>query len=233
MCNPTLKIDRSSWFASTKEESITINNFLDNCNEEGCGWVVKQPFVTNQIVKGLKTKDEVSKKLSSIFNNDNHGIYPYAMIQPCMKNRKEYKVVYIPSKSIIYVSSARTTSGHYKKAFPTGQNHCDLFTFVMQAVKVLQEACPHTICDGLLFGVDVFMNQAGDFIVNEFESLEAAYYGKSIAENNVTNFLKEYWYGKLMDLDLIQDLLTKSCNIKVAEEDLAKSRRVKRKTLLK
>jgi hypothetical protein len=58
--------------------------------------------------------------------------------------------------------------------------------------------------------------------VNEFESLEkAVYYGKSIAENNVTNFLKEYWYEKLMDLDLIQDLLTRSCNIKVAEEDLA------------
>jgi hypothetical protein len=44
----------------------------------------------------------------------------------------------------------------------------------MQSVKVLLEACPHTICDGL-FRVDVFMNQAGDFIVNEFESLEAAY----------------------------------------------------------
>ena len=84
-------------------------------------------------MKGLKTKDAVLKKPSSIFNNDIHqGIYPYAMIQPCMKNRKEYKVVvYIPSKSIICVSSARTTSGHYKKVFPTGQNHCDLFTFVI------------------------------------------------------------------------------------------------------
>ena len=48
MCSPTLKIDKSSWFASTKEEnSITITNFLDNCDEEGSGWVVKQPFVTD------------------------------------------------------------------------------------------------------------------------------------------------------------------------------------------
>ena len=60
------------------------------------------------------------------------------------------------------LQQARTTSGYYKKAFSTGQNHCDLFTFVMRAVNVLQEACPHTICDGL-FLVDVFMNQAGDF----------------------------------------------------------------------
>jgi hypothetical protein len=61
MCNPTLKVDsRSSWFDDTEGNSTillsTIDDFLDNCNEEGSsGWVVKLPFVTNQIVKGLKT----------------------------------------------------------------------------------------------------------------------------------------------------------------------------------
>ena len=66
MCNPTLKVDRSSWFDDTEGNSTillsTIDDFLDNCNEEGSGWVVKLPFVTNQIVKGLKTKSEVIKK---------------------------------------------------------------------------------------------------------------------------------------------------------------------------
>ena len=33
-------------------------------------------------------------------NPDTMRIYPYLMIQPCMKNRKEYKVVYIPRKEI-------------------------------------------------------------------------------------------------------------------------------------
>ena len=83
MCNPTLKVDRSSWFDDTEGNSTillsTIDDFLDNCNEEGSGWVVKLPFVTNQIVKGLKTKSEVIKKLRSIFGNDGQGIYPYAM----------------------------------------------------------------------------------------------------------------------------------------------------------
>jgi len=199
MCNPTFKVDRSLWFDSEEKNSeilSLIDDFLVNCNEEGCGWVVKLPFVTNQIVKGLKTKADVIKKLHSIFNKDNQGIYPYAMIQPCMKNRKEYKVVYIPSKSIIYVTSSSTTAGHYKKAFPTGNNHCDLFDFVKRVVTVFQDACPHSICNGL-FRVDVFMNNSNKFIVNEFESLEAVYYGKSIQESAVTNFLKEYWLAKL------------------------------------
>jgi hypothetical protein len=236
MCNPSLKVDRSSWFDDTEENSTmlstTIDSFLDNCNEEGCGWVVKLPFVTNQIVKGLKTKAEVIKKLHSIFNNDIQGIYPYAIIQPCMRNRKEYKVVYIPSKSIVYVSSATTTAGHYKKAFPTGKDHCDLFEFVGRAVKVFQDACPHSICDGL-FRVDVFMNQANEFIVNEFESFEAVYYGKSILENTVTNHLKEYWYGKLMDIDLIHELLSRTIEIKDKNkaEALEKGGSSKRKKL--
>jgi hypothetical protein len=234
MCNPTLKIDRSSWFDDTEENSTillsTIDDFLDNCNEEGCGWVVKQPFVTNQIVKGLKTKSEVIKKLRSIFSKDSQGIFPYAMIQPCMKNRKEYKVVYIPSKSIVYVSSSTTTAGHYKKAFPTGKDHCDLFDFVKRAVEVFQDACPHSICDGL-FRVDVFMNQANAFIVNEFESLEAVYYGKSVLESAVTNYLKEYWLGKLMNIDLIQELLSTSRDRKNEVVDLDNVRIVKKKKL--
>ena len=78
------------------------------------------------------------------------------------------------------------------------------------------------------------MNQANEFIVNEFESLEAVYYGKSILENTVTNHLKEYWYGKLMDIDLIQELLSRSIEIKDKNkvEALEKGRSSKRKKLL-
>ena len=152
------------------------------------------------------------------------------MVQPCMKNRKEYKVVYIPSKSILYVSSSTTTAGHYKKAFPTGKDHCDLFDFVKRAVDVFQDACPHSICDGL-FRVDVFMNQANAYIVNEFESLEAVYYGKSVLESAVTNYLKEYWLGKLMNIDLIQELLSTSRDRKDEVVDLDSVRSVKKKRL--
>ena len=237
MCNPTFKVDRSTWMmecegnTTTELSSVllsTIYAFLENCNEEGCGWVVKLPFVTNQIVKGIKNKADVIRRLSSVFNNDSRGIYPYAMIQPCMKNRKEYKVVYIPERNITYVTSTRVSAGHYKKAFATGDNHSDLFAFVKRAVAVFRDDCPHSICDGL-FRVDVFMNQANEFIVNEFESLEASYYSRSTVENSVTHFLKEYWYEKLKSVDLIQQLIIRSSDLKSNEatENIGKVKRVK------
>ena len=101
-----------------------------------------------------------------------------------------------------------------------------------RAVEIFQDACPHSICDGL-FRVDVFMNQANAFIVNElFESLEAVYYGKSVLESAVTNYLKEYWLGKLINIDLlIQELLSTSRDRKTKVVDLDNVRSVKKKRL--
>jgi hypothetical protein len=66
-CNPTLKVvrpdlgsldsDQEQHNQVFDEASINrINFFLDNCKEEGSGWVVKLPFVTNQRVQAIKTK---------------------------------------------------------------------------------------------------------------------------------------------------------------------------------
>ena len=236
-CNPTLKVERSEWFIETGSPShailTTIEHFLDNCKEEGMGWVVKLPFVTNQIVKGIKTKEEVYKKLAKIFNDDFRGIYPYAMIQPCMKNRKEYKVVYIPSKNITYISStSRTAScGNGKRAFSFG-DHSELFAFVKKVVEFFQAECPYVICDGL-FRVDVFMNQANELVVNEFESLEAVYYSsRSTLENTVTDFLKSYWLDKLFTLDIIKQITDHNSNMesmnKVEERKKENTKKTKR-----
>ena len=206
MCNPTLKVNRSDWLnGSGSALRSTILDFLDNCKEEGCDWVVKLPFVTNQIVKGIKTKEDVFKKLAMIFTHDGRGIYHYAMIQPCMRNRKEYKVVYIPSKNIIYVSSLSSSCGNGKKAFSFG-DHSSLFAFVKTAVHSFQVECPYAICDGL-FRVDVFMNQSNQLVVNEFESLEATYYSsREKDQTSVTSFLKDYWLSKLASLDIVQQI---------------------------
>jgi len=133
MCNPTLKVERSSITGIQKDDELAINKileFLNNCKEEGCGWVVKLPFVTNQVIKGIKSREDLIKRIYSIFTTDTKGIYPYVMIQPCMKNRKEYKVVYIPRKDILYVANikgAKHSNG--RKAFSSG-DHLELFAFV-------------------------------------------------------------------------------------------------------
>jgi len=104
-----------------------------------------------------------------------------------MKNRKEYKVVYIPSKNITYISStSRTAScGNGKRAFSFG-DHSELFAFVKKVVEFFQAECPYVICDGL-FRVDVFMNQANELVVNEFESLEAQHDSIKAEENGLMN----------------------------------------------
>ena len=112
------------------------------------------------------------------------------MIQPCMKNRKEYKVVYIPRKEILYISNIRGAKhSNGRKAFSSGDHH-ELYTFIKKAVEFFLVDCPYAICDGL-FRVDVFMNEYKDFVVNEFESLEACYYGSFESELAVTHFMKE------------------------------------------
>eukprot|EP00597_Dinobryon_sp_UTEXLB2267_P016104 CAMPEP_0201096512 /NCGR_PEP_ID=MMETSP0812-20130820/5481_1 /ASSEMBLY_ACC=CAM_ASM_000668 /TAXON_ID=98059 /ORGANISM="Dinobryon sp., Strain UTEXLB2267" /LENGTH=158 /DNA_ID=CAMNT_0047350809 /DNA_START=837 /DNA_END=1313 /DNA_ORIENTATION=+ len=130
------------------------------------------------------------------------------MIQPCMSNRKEYKVIYIPSRSIQYIVSrtARCGSGTSFSVRP----HTRLFDFVRRAVSVFRESCPHAITDGL-FRVDVFETKLGELVVNEFESLDAAYYGDGRDSSfHVTNFLFEYWLQLLTKIDIIQDLILKS-----------------------
>ena len=67
-------------------------------NQEGCGFVLKRPFVTNSKpifirresqASGMTFVDQIIHKLVSI-NNDDYGIYPYIMLQLCMKNKKVF-----------------------------------------------------------------------------------------------------------------------------------------------
>ena len=60
---------------------------------------------------------------------------------------------------------------------------------------------------------------------------EAVYYGKSVLESAVTNYLKEYCLGKLMNIDLIQELLSTSRDRKNEVVDLDNVRSVKKKRL--
>ena len=61
--------------------------------ENGCGWVVKGPFTTNsQCIKFVHSFDEMKVSMCTL-SKKYFGNLPYLMIQPCMYNRKEYKVV--------------------------------------------------------------------------------------------------------------------------------------------
>jgi hypothetical protein len=59
----------------------------------------------------------------------------------------------------------------------------ELISFAGKAITLLCSRCPHTIADGLS-RVDIFTTANGDWVVNQFESLEAQYYCKNSAQNS-------------------------------------------------
>ena len=75
-------------------------------------------------------------------------------------------------------------------------NKCALFAFAESAIQILKCNCPAFICDGLT-RVDIFVDDFGDFKVNEIESLEARYLtdhsSPSKDEIYVRQVLPHYW----------------------------------------
>jgi len=102
-----------------------ISSFLSRYSE-GFGWVVKLPFTTNShgrhfclksgklplccvclnmlclIISGFYA-DNVYNALRNIVS-DFGDLYPYAMLQPTLANRKEYKVILLNKKAIYFTS---------------------------------------------------------------------------------------------------------------------------------
>jgi len=75
----------------------TLENFFNEVNE-GCGVVVKLPFVTNTPVSFCRSVAELIDALQRK-SNQNAQRLDYGMVQPAMKDRKEYKTVCLDGKA--------------------------------------------------------------------------------------------------------------------------------------
>jgi hypothetical protein len=125
------------------------------------------------------------------------------MIQPCVFNRKEYKVVILNSDpfyiSTVDSKNSKKSANGIHKAFSISP-HDDLISFCKESLAQFTSACPYAVVDGL-FRIDVMQMRSGRFVVNEFESLEANYYGKiDTQEFVVSMFIKNYWKAKIRDV---------------------------------
>jgi hypothetical protein len=156
------------------------------------GWVVKAPYETNsQIIKFCKTKAAVAATLKSL-SISLSGCIPYLMVQPCLVNRTEYKVVLLAGVAAYVASINQKGHGFNNKSFSKSP-HTAIKRFAESAVKMLQINNPHSICGGLV-RVDIMMNACGDLVVNEFESLEAAIYSSNpTLEFKARMWLVKYW----------------------------------------
>ena len=138
------------------------------------------------------------------------------MLQPCMKNKREYKVVVLNKKALYIAESPSKNRG---AAFQSP--HKDLFTFAEDAVIQLVKNCPDTLANysntSTIIRVDIFQNKNNDLIVNEFESLEARIWPADDRSgtllSTMTTHQTEFWINELRIL--IQQVLDIRCNKKI------------------
>jgi len=116
---------------------------------------------------------------------------PYAIVQTCMAERHEAKVVCLNMEPRFVATITTQAIGRVFSKHP----HVALFEFVRSALNELKARQPRSLLDGLV-RVDVFMSSRG-LVVNEFESLEACYCSCHHNEMEVVTFLEKYWKLKL------------------------------------
>lgn len=125
---------------------------------------------------------------------------PYTMMQTCLSNKKEYKLVFLNRDFSHFAKNSSTG-----KAFVKTREQKDMVVrFAKEALHLLALKCPHAILDGLV-RVDVMVTCRGEYVVNEIESLEANYWsnaGNGAERDDIRThgFLNQYWLDKLHQL---------------------------------
>lgn len=125
------------------------------------------------------------------------------MIQACMFNRKEYKIVClggIPSYlvDIPYHGKKKHSSGINEDFSKPPHEH--LFHFAAKAIKKFLLKFPSALINPN-FRVDIFKTSSGKFVVNEFENLEAWYSGglNVIKEKQASDYMRLIWAVKIVE----------------------------------
>ena len=134
---------------------IFISSFTDVVSNEDCGWIVKLPFVTNRKPFTTKSVDRMCEYLYNwVFKSESVMVYPYIMIQPCLSNRREYKVITIPSQNITYIANVKGKGNAYSVA-----PHERILNFAMETVQYFKSRCSHAITHHPLFRVDILLTR--------------------------------------------------------------------------
>ncbi len=188
---PTLKIDFvNANFIDEVTEFIKLHN-------EGCGWVLKLPFTTNgEGLKFCKSLEEIIHMARKNAKDFGHRM-SYSMLQPCLENRREYKICILDGKAT-HVADINQRS-HTGEPFSSAP-HIDLKMFAEQACEILENLCEGALALPLL-RVDVMKTHNG-IVVNEFESVEACFFSKRFDtfELQTQDFLREYWVSTISSL---------------------------------
>jgi hypothetical protein len=163
--------------------------------------VLKAPYTTNCSYRSFcGTEQKLFDALVSASKIQQS--IPYVIVQPCLYNRKEYKVVCFNERAM-YICNPSITGRKSKDgiciAFSTPSA---IMEFANLAIQEAKANLPYLLCDGL-FRVDIMQGGDGFCKVNEFESLEANYedLGKNqhLTEYKIVHLLTQYWMKKIME----------------------------------
>lgn len=116
---------------------------------------------------------------------------PYLMLQPTLADAKECKVVLLDGAAVYMHRPKKKGSG---RKFA---NDTAIFSFAEESLHMLSLKLPGTISN-MLVRVDVMCLADGRFVVNEFESFEAAYWGSK--ETATSEFLIRFWQQIIADV---------------------------------
>lgn len=155
------------------------------------------PYTTNhEYVHKAKTYSALLKRLQHAGKTYAERV-SYAIVQPYMRNKKEYRVVVLGGKAEYVVNLQNGAKGVVNKAFSLAP-HKGLFKFVQTSVRMLKRACPATLSDCVL-RVDVFQRADLRLVVNEFESLEARIYATKHDkdESAAQMWVAYFWHKEL------------------------------------
>jgi hypothetical protein len=151
---------------------------------------LKLPFTTNgEGLKFCKTTGDVINQARKNAADFGHRM-SYSMLQPCLANRKEYKVTVVDGKATFVADiNQRASLGEPFSQAP----HRELKAFAEQCCDILESCCDGALIHPLL-RVDIMQTRNG-IVVNEFESIEACFYSKQFDkfELQTHDYLRQYW----------------------------------------
>lgn len=173
-------------------------------------YIVKAPFVTNKqhYQSHASSFESIMTALNAVYADQHVKIsrrkcyeIPYMMLQCRVPDSTEPKLAFIGGQFSHFCGHRKGTAGSRGviKSLPSHSQQ-DIIAFAETVVTIMQHFDDlKVILDGLI-RVDLFDDGKGKLVVNEIESLEAAYnVTDEEANNRVQTFLDQYWEKKIYD----------------------------------
>jgi hypothetical protein len=119
-------------------------------------------------------------------------VIPYMMLQVLVDCNQEAKLIFVSGVYHHFLGPSSRQMRHSLR----GTSGEDLIGFATRALEIISTS-EDVVVDGLV-RVDLFKNNEGNIVVNEFESLEARYFSSSQeVMMDTERFLTAYWESKI------------------------------------